>query len=144
MFWMGVFGNSAIDLVLNQGYTSLIQVANENTSMVLFKFLGLYPYSDILSFLAISLVLIFFITSFDSGALVVDMIASNGAYKTSIWQRVYWSAVIAIVTYSLLLAGGLQALQNATISATLPFTIIILLACYGLLQELKKEHTSNK
>ncbi|MFP8967771.1 BCCT family transporter [Pokkaliibacter sp. CJK22405] len=132
MIWMTVFGNSAIDLILNQGLSSLGDTVNQNTALALFAFLEQFPFSGVLSLLATLMVVVFFVTSSDSGSMVVDMLASGGHDDTPIWQRIFWSSSEGIVAIALLLAGGLKALQTATIVSALPFAAILLFACYGL------------
>lgn len=83
------------------------------------------------SVVAIVMVVVFFVTSADSGALVVDQLASGGAESTPVWQRIFWSTLMGVVAIALLLADGLQALQTATIASALPFSIILLLALWG-------------
>ncbi|WP_242653531.1 BCCT family transporter [Sphingomonas jatrophae] len=85
--------------------------------------------------LAVLLVAVFFITSADSGALVIDTLASGGAEETPRWQRMYWCILLGVTAALLLLAGGLGALQAATLLAALPFCFIMLLLAYGLVRQ---------
>ncbi|MBY6185369.1 choline BCCT transporter BetT [Marinobacter hydrocarbonoclasticus] len=135
--WMTVFGNSAIDLIFNQGLTELGDIISKDSSLALFVFLEQYPFSSILSAIAMLMVVVFFVTSADSGSLVVDMLASGGNDKTPVWQRIFWAASIGIVAIVLLLAGGLSALQTAVIASALPFAVVLMIASYGLLQALQ-------
>lgn len=139
LLWMTVFGNSAIELVFNQGQHQLAEMVNKDTSVALFVFLEHFPLSSLLSMLAIVMVVIFFVTSCDSGAMVVDMLCSNGNNNTPVWQRIYWVLVVAIVASTLLAAGGLSSLQTMTIAAAFPFAIILLLSLYGLMKALRIE-----
>jgi len=139
LLWMTVFGNSAIDLVLNQGQQNLATMVNDNTSVALFVFLEQFPVSELLSVIAIAMVVIFFVTSCDSGAMVVDMLCSNGQNNTPVWQRIYWAVGVGVVAVILMAAGGLAALQTMTIAAALPFAIILLIALFGLLKALRIE-----
>lgn len=139
LLWMTVFGNAAIDLVLVQGKDALANMVNEDTSVALFVFLEYFPYSSVLTLLAVVMVIIFFVTSCDSGAMVVDMLCSNGRNDTPVWQRIYWAASVGVVASVLLFAGGLGALQTMTIVAALPFSIILLIAMYGLWKALRVE-----
>ncbi len=136
LIWMTAFGNTAIDMIMNHDMASLGQAVETNVPIALFKFLEHFPFSNILSMIAIVMVVIFFVTSSDSSAMVVDMLASGGNSKTPIWQRVFWSSLIGIVAMVLLLAGGLQALQTVTIASALPFSIVLLISAYGLLKAL--------
>ncbi|XOV77638.1 MAG: BCCT family transporter [Aestuariibacter sp.] len=136
LLWMTVFGSSAIDIVATEP-SNLGSLAKENSSVALFVFLQHFPFSDVLSAIAILMVVVFFVTSCDSGAMVVDMLCSHGNNNTPLWQRIYWAVGIGIVASILLLAGGLSALQTMTIASALPFAIIILIACYGLMRALR-------
>ncbi|GAA4891612.1 choline BCCT transporter BetT [Ferrimonas pelagia] len=135
--WMTVFGNSAIDLILNQGVVHLGEVIGQDSSLALFVFLEQFPFSALLSMLAMLMIVVFFVTSADSGSMVVNMLASGGEDDTPLWQRVYWAALLGVVAVVLLIAGGLSALQTVTIASALPFSIILMVASYGLLQALQ-------
>ena len=139
LFWMTVFGNGAIEQVLVQGKDVLANMVNEDTSVALFVFLEQFPFSSLLSLIAVLMVVVFFVTSCDSGAMVVDMLCSHGRNDTPIWQRVYWAVGVGVVSSVLLYAGGLGALQTMTIAAALPFAIVLLIAISGLLKALRVE-----
>ena len=139
LLWMTIFGNSAIDLVHNQGVVALGEMVSQDSSVALFVFLENFPLSTVLSFFSVLMIVIFFVTSCDSGAMVVDMLCSHGRNDTPLWQRVYWAVGIGIVAAILLLAGGLNALQTMTIASALPFTIVLLLAIIGLIKALRVE-----
>ena len=139
LFWMTVFGNSAIDQVVTQGQQALATMVNEDTAVALFVFLEQFPFSSVLSFIAVLMVVVFFVTSCDSGAMVVDMLCSHGKNDTPLWQRVYWAVGVGVVSSVLLYAGGLGALQTMTIAAALPFAIVLLIALSGLLKALRVE-----
>jgi choline/glycine/proline betaine transport protein len=139
LLWMTIFGNSAIDLVHNQGVVALGEMVSQDSSVALFVFLENFPLSTVLSFFSVLMIVIFFVTSCDSGAMVVDMLCSHGSNDTPLWQRVYWAVGIGVVAAILLLAGGLNALQTMTIASALPFTIVLLLAIIGLIKALRVE-----
>ena len=139
LFWMTVFGNGAIDQVLVQGKDVLANMVNEDTSVALFVFLEQFPFSSVLSLIAVLMVVVFFVTSCDSGAMVVDMLCSHGKNDTPLWQRIYWAVGVGVVSAVLLYAGGLGALQTMTIAAALPFAIVLLIAISGLLKALRIE-----
>ncbi|MCL1078480.1 BCCT family transporter [Parashewanella spongiae] len=134
--WMTVFGNSAIDMIMNQGAVDLGTVVQQDVSLALFKFLEHFPFSSLLSFIAIIMVVLFFVTSSDSSAMVIDMLSSGGNSNTPTWQRIFWSSLIGTVALILMLVGGLKALQTATIMTALPFSIILLVSMYGLFKAL--------
>ncbi len=134
--WMTVFGNTSIDLIMNHGATELSEVVKNDVSLALFKFLEYFPLSNLLSGMAVIMVVVFFVTSSDSSAMVIDLLASKDDGRTPLWQRVFWSCLIGLVALVLMLAGGLKALQSATIATALPFAIILLISGYGLLKAL--------
>ena len=133
------FWNSAIDLVYNQGVVALGDMVSKDSSVALFVFLDNFPLTTVLSFFSVLMIVIFFVTSCDSGAMVVDMLCSHGKNDTPLWQRVYWAVGIGVVAAILLLAGGLNALQTMTIASALPFAIVLLLAIAGLIKSLRVE-----
>jgi len=137
LLWMTVFGNSAIDLVFTEGNQRLADMVNKDVSVALFAFLEHFAMAEVLSLVAVFMIVIFFVTSCDSGAMVVDMLCSNGSNETPLWQRIYWAVVVGVVAAVLSLAGGLTALQTMTITAALPFAVILLVAMFGLLKSLR-------
>jgi choline/glycine/proline betaine transport protein len=139
LLWMTIFGNSAIDLIYNQGVVALGEMVSKDSSVALFVFLENFPLSSMLSFFSVLMIVIFFVTSCDSGAMVVDMLCSHGNNNTPLWQRVYWAVGIGVVAAILLVAGGLNALQTMTIASALPFAIVLLLAIVGLIKALRVE-----
>ena len=134
--WMTVFGNTSIDLIMNHGATELGTVVQTDVSLALFKFLEYFPFTNVLSGISIIMVVVFFVTSSDSSAMVIDLLASNGEGHNPVWQRVFWSCLIGLVALVLMLAGGLKALQSATIATALPFSVVLLVSGYGLLKAL--------
>ncbi|MBQ4847736.1 choline BCCT transporter BetT [Pseudoalteromonas sp. MMG005] len=137
LMWMTFFGNSAIDLIINKGVTSLGDAVSKDVAVSIFVFLEQFPMSGVLSFVATLMVIIFFVTSSDSGSMVVDMLCSNGNDNTPIWQRIYWAGGEGVVAAVLLIAGGLGALQTMTIASALPFAVILLIATWGLIKALR-------
>ncbi len=124
--WMTVFGNTAIFIDTGIAAGAVGQAIAADVSTGLFHFFQYLPFSNITSILAILLVAIFFVTSADSGSLVIDSIAAGGETQTTTGQRVFWCFVEGIVAAALLVAGGLGALQSATIATALPFTFVML------------------
>jgi len=137
--WLSFFGNGAISLDQGSAHGAIAQAVNENVPLALFTFLEQLPFAQISSVLATVLVVTFFVTSSDSGSLVIDIITSGGAEKSPVWQRTMWALTEGLVAAALLVAGGLKALQTASITAALPFTFIMLLVCYALLKSLRIE-----
>ena len=133
--WMTVFGNTAISLDLGEAAGGIAGAVQADLSTALFKFLEYLPAAGVTSALAILLVAVFFITSADSGALVIDTLASGGAEETPRWQRMYWCLLLGVTAALLLVAGGLGALQAATLLAALPFCFIMLLLAVGLVRQ---------
>ena len=144
LMWMTVFGDSAIHMIHVQGLDSLGAAVNADTAQALFAFLQAFPLGYLLSLLAVVMVLVFFVTSADSGAMVVDMLASGGHGKTPLWQKLFWSLIMAATAIALLLADGLTALQTATIASALPYTLFLLAATWGLLKALRLDATKRR
>ena len=146
--WMTVFGNSALMLIIQGNADNLLSSTQNDVASSLFVFLSYFPLYEFTSIVAIFMVIVFFITSADSGALVVNLLASGGSDKNSSWQKMYWSLLIGVIAIVVFLVGGLQSLQTATILSALPFSIILLLSIYGLkkaldLDYLKKNSLGN-
>ena len=136
--WMTVFGNTAIAFDLT-GMANIADTVADNLPVALFETLRQLPLGTIVSGIATLLIVTFFVTSADSGALVIDMITSGGAENPPVWQRVFWAVCAGGIAAVLLVAGGLQALQTAAIASALPFAVIMVLICYGLLRALQME-----
>ncbi|MFC5387351.1 BCCT family transporter [Aquamicrobium segne] len=138
-FWMTVFGNTAmfIDQTIAAGQVSAAVL--EDVSVGLFEFFRFLPWPAFTSTVAIFLVAIFFVTSSDSGSLVVDTIAAGGETETTTMQRVFWCAMEGLVAIVLLMAGGLAALQSATIASALPFSLIMLALVYSLYKGMRAD-----
>lgn len=137
--WMTFFGDTAIHMVMKQGIMELAAAVEADTSVALFQFFEHLPFSGIASLAATLLIITFFVTSSDSGSLVVDMLTSSGNGDSPTWQRIFWAVIEGVVAAALLLAGGLSALQTATIASALPFTIIMIFMCWGLAKALRLE-----
>ncbi|MFD2237416.1 BCCT family transporter [Aureimonas populi] len=138
-FWMTVFGNTAIAFDMGSAQGAISRAVGADISVALFQFFEYLPFSAITSFLGVLLVAIFFITSSDSGSMVVDTIASGGSEETPAWQRIYWCSMEGVTAALLLLAGGLTALQTMTLVSALPFTVILLALAFGLLKGMKAD-----
>ncbi|WP_111893901.1 BCCT family transporter [Acinetobacter sp. MB5] len=140
VLWMGFMGNAALFNVIHQHNDALLLSIQKDSSMALFEFLSTLPLSSVTSFLATLLVLLFFVTSADSGALVTDYLTAKKD-GSPVWQRLFWTVLMALLAIILLLAGGLGALQSATIMSALPFSIVMLFILWGLLKALHLDAT---
>ncbi|GGP56758.1 BCCT family transporter [Shewanella saliphila] len=146
ILWMSVFGGVAIDQVINNigtlGSKGLTEVP-----LAMFQLFDSLPLGNLLSILAVILVLVFFITSSDSGSLVIDSITAGGKIDAPVPQRIFWAIIEGAIAAVLLWVGGTQAieaLQAGAISTGLPFTIILLLMCVSLLMGMRTEkHNKN-
>jgi betaine/carnitine transporter, BCCT family len=135
VLWMTAFGGTAITM-LNEGYQAIGEAALE---LKLFAMLDPLPLAGITSFLGIVLVIVFFVTSSDSGSLVIDTITAGGKVDAPMAQRVFWATFEGLVAVALLLGGGLAALQAAAVSTGLPFTVVLLLGTWALVKGLLAE-----
>jgi choline/glycine/proline betaine transport protein len=139
ILWFSVFGGSALYLEINE-IGDIAGAVNEDISTALFVMLEQFPLNFITSFIGIVLVTSFFVTSSDSGSLVIDSITSGGQLDAPVGQRIFWAVTEGAVAATLLIGGGLQALQTAALTTGLPFAIILLIMCYSLYLGLKEEH----
>lgn len=137
--WMSGFGGSALFLETN-GIAEIASAVEADQTTSLFILLDQFPWAMVTSFLAIILVLSFFVTSSDSGSLVIDGLTSGGKLDAPVGQRIFWASTEGIVAAVLLLGGGLGALQAGAISTGLPFVFVLLVMCYSLKRGLEKEH----
>jgi BCCT family betaine/carnitine transporter len=134
--WMAVFGGTAITQVVSNGYQAAV---NADLPLQLFMVLDALPLTQISSFIGIVLVVVFFVTSSDSGSLVIDVIASGGKVDAPAPQRVFWCTLEGLVAIALILGGGLGALQAMAVSTGLPFTIVLLVSVVSLIKGLMSE-----
>lgn len=135
VFWMTAFGTNAI----TQMQSGFDGVVSADLPLKLFVMLEQLPLAEITSFIGIILVIVFFITSSDSGSLVIDTITAGGKIDAPKPQRVFWGVIEGAIAVALLLGGGLAALQAAAISAGLPFTLVLLVGCYAIVRGLMTE-----
>ena len=137
VLWMSVFGGNAVQQVLNDGYTAAQEA---DLPVKLFKMLDVMPLASLTSLIGIVLVIVFFVTSSDSGSLVIDTITAGGKVDAPVPQRVFWCIFEGAVAIVLLLsAGGLASLQSMVISTGLPFTIVLLIMCWAIWRGLMAE-----
>ncbi|WP_209370444.1 BCCT family transporter [Brevibacterium renqingii] len=138
-FWFSVLGGTGIHRQLFGAGDLVDPDEGVVAERVLFDVLVDLPLGSILSVIAIILVAIFFITSSDSGSLVVDMLASGGHPNPPMWSRVLWALLEGAIAIALLWAGGLDALQAGSLMTALPFSIVLLLICVSTLKAFGKE-----
>ncbi len=139
--WMSTFGGAAIDM-LNDGGAEIVRatvVDGYQPEAALFGFLRELPLYSIIAPIALVLIVIFFVTSSDSGSLVIDTITAGGKMNAPVSQRVFWCTLEGLVAIALLLGGGLTALQGAAVSTGLPFTVVVLLMCWCVYKALQTE-----
>ena len=134
--WMTALGGTAISQVVDQGMTSVQTAVLE---LQLFEMLAGLPLTSITSLIGIILVIVFFVTSSDSGSLVIDTISAGGKMNAPTPQRVFWATFEGLLAIALLLGGGLAALQAMAVSTGFPFTIVLLGACFALVKGLAAE-----
>lgn len=136
IMWFGVFGGLGLDMYFNQGYVALKEA---DLPLKLFVMLDNLPLATVTSFITMILIVLFFITSADSGAIVLDSIAAGGKMETPIPQKVFWCLSFGAVVVTLILGGGMNALQAMTVSTGFPFAIIMLIAVVSVLKGLRDE-----
>ncbi|WP_425072895.1 BCCT family transporter [Sagittula sp. S175] len=142
VLWMSVFGGTALHQVITDGYTAAQDASLE---LKLFKMLDALPLTQITSIIGIVLVVVFFVTSSDSGSLVIDTITAGGKVDAPVPQRAFWAIFEGAVAIVLLLsAGGLQSLQSMVISTGLPFTLVLLVMCWAIWRGLANERRAIK
>ena len=133
--WMSIFGNSALDQVINHGMTALGQAALDNPSMSLYLLLETYPWSKTVIAVTVFISFVFFVTSADSGTVVLSTLSAKGGNADEDgpnWLRIFWGAMTALITSSLLFAGSIDSLKSAVVLTSLPFSMILLCMMWGL------------
>jgi len=136
VLWMTVFGGTALIQIVNDGYAGAKDAATE---LRLFAMLSQLPLTQITSGIGIILVIVFFVTSSDSGSLVIDTITAGGKTDGPMPQRVFWCIFEGLVAIALLLGGGLAALQAMAVTTGFPFAALLLLMCVGIWKGLRSE-----
>lgn len=140
--WMGVFGSTALDQLYADPAASLVKeyvIDNYRPELSLFGMLNELPLTGLMSTLGIVLALIFFVTSSDSGSLVIDTITAGGKIDAPRPQRMFWAIVEGLIAIVLLIGGGLTALQAGVTATAIPFSIVMLLMCYSIIKALNGE-----
>ncbi|MFB6196463.1 MAG: BCCT family transporter [Haloplanus sp.] len=138
--WLATFGGSAlwVELVGSGGIATA--VANQGQTIAMFYMLSKFPFGAVSGLVATVLVITFFVTSSDSGSLVVDHLTSGGKHDVPKVQRIFWAITEGAVAALLLIGGGLNALQTAAITTGLPFAVILCLMCYTVYLGLDHEY----
>jgi choline/glycine/proline betaine transport protein len=140
--WFSVFGGTALYVErFEAGH--LLEPVTGNVALSLHLLLEHLPWTHVMQWIALGLIVIFFITSSDSGSFVDDMVTSGGNPNPPVANRVFWGISEGATAAVLLLAGGLNALQSASISAGLPQSLLLILACVGLIKTLRTKEQSS-
>lgn len=137
--WMSIFGGSALEIVQNTGNHDLAKYITKNVSLSIFTFFDYLPFSSLLSILGFAVVAIYYITVADTATFVLGMLSEGGTLNPSNKIKMTWGVIQSALAAVLLLAGGLNVLQTASIAAALPFAIIMIVMCFSLLKGLKGE-----
>lgn len=140
--WMGVFGSTALEQLYANPATSLVKeyvIDSYRPELSLFGMLNELPLTGLMSTLGIVLALIFFVTSSDSGSLVIDTITAGGKIDAPRPQRMFWAIVEGLIAIVLLIGGGLTALQAGVTATAIPFSIVLLVMCYSIIKALNGE-----
>jgi len=137
-FWITAFGGSALWLEMQEA-AGIAADIKQNVATSIYYLFEQFPLAEVTNFAAIVLVISFFVTSSDSGSLVVDAFTSGGKLRSPVTQRVFWASMEGAVAAILLVGGGLNALQTAAITTGLPFAIILIIMGVSLRKGLKSE-----
>ncbi|MCS3904129.1 choline/glycine/proline betaine transport protein [Methylohalomonas lacus] len=141
-FWIAVFGGTAINLEV--GGAGIGEAVDQGVEMALYATLNELPWANVTALLATIVIVTFFVTSSDSGSLVIDMLTAGGDPNPPKSQRVFWAILEGVVAAILLITGGLAALQTAAIASALPFSLVILLMVVSLIRALRVEPLSHE
>lgn len=136
--WFSVFGGTALYMEIWQ-HVPIAEAVKLDPSTALFTMFGAMPFGLIMSVIATLLVLVFFVTSGDSATLVLGIMSTNGNPNPSGKVKTIWGVLVAGIAISLLLAGGLKAVQSATIVFALPFAVVILLMVIALWRGIRED-----
>jgi len=142
ILWMAVFGGAAINDMIADPAASAVKanvIDAYRPELSLFAMLEGLPLAAITSTIGIVLVIVFFVTSSDSGSLVIDTITAGGKVDAPVPQRVFWCTFEGLVAIVLLIGGGLSSLQAMVISTGLPFTLVLLVMCFAIFRGLQSE-----
>ena len=142
LLWFGAFGGTALHQNMVEGYTGVTEnVAAWKLEIALFKMFDQLPLTKLLSSVALLLTIVFFVTSSDSGSLILDTIAAGGNVDAPVAQRVFWCTIEGLVAIALLLGGGLDSLQAASLATGFPFALVLLGMAVCVWMGLRSERT---
>ncbi|MEM9694977.1 MAG: BCCT family transporter, partial [Myxococcota bacterium] len=144
-FWLSVFGGTALYFA-REGGGGIADAVKANLDTAIFEMLARLPLGSVASVLAMVVVTLFFVTSSDSGSLVVDMLTSGGHQDPPKWQKIFWATTEGVLASVLLLAGngGLKTMQTAAISTGLPFAVVLLVMCWSWVKALRSDPAVTK
>lgn len=132
--WFAIFGTLGMDLGLE-----VAKEAIASTSTAFFVVMSHYPLGTIISVIAILLLVTFFVTSANSATFVLAMMTHNGDLNPPSSKKFVWGMIQSALALVLIIAGGLNMLQTASIAAALPFIFVMILACVSLVKMFKSE-----
>lgn len=138
ILWFTVFGTMALDSTGHFSTQELLAMA-ASPQTALFKIFNEYPLAKVLSGIAICLLVSFFVTSANSATFVLAMLSSDGELEPPNRKKVFWGVLIAIVAFALIMSGGIDVIQNISISIAFPYLFILLLICVSLVLALRKD-----
>jgi len=139
LVWFGIFGLSAINVEMS-GEIALAEQVRQDPSVAIFAFLEALPFSGVASALSVVIIVVFFTTSADSASLVIDMLTRRDDQPSLVRQRIFWAVAQGVIAATLLLAGGLDALQNVITSLGLPFCILLIFMAVALFRALRADY----
>ena len=140
--WLSIFGNTAIDLVLNHGAQALSATAQTDPPMTLFKLLEYLPLPRYVAIATLLIGFVLFLTPVNSGTLMIANLSCHGqadSVDAPVWLRIFWAAVTTVVSCGLLMAGNFDAMQTAVVLCGLPFSVILILYMLSLRKVLRDE-----
>ena len=136
--WMTIMGDTALYIEMF-GDGGIAAAVSDSVPKALFAFLDHFALSTLTSILSVIVIITFFVTSSDSGSLVIDIITAGGLEDPPTGQRIFWAVTEGVVAAALLVGGGLSALQTAAITTGLPFAVVLLIVCVGLQRGLRTD-----
>jgi choline/glycine/proline betaine transport protein len=139
--WMSVFGNTALDMIHNQGMVELSAAVTADSASALFQFFELFTAWTPVSYAVLFCIFVFFITTADSGTMVINMLTSASEDKAPAHERIFWVATVSGITSILLLAGGMSAIQSVLIMLGFPFALLVTLMCVGFIKDIHGDLT---